>query len=119
MGMPKDATVRLIGINTTVDSLAELQALYNKLNEDLHGLDSKGDYLPKAQITGTIHIATIPYAEYVRLSAMFPEVTIEPDRIICTVTFYAADNRTIIKQQNITQGGNASFPGMLGVRPSD
>ena len=116
--MKPNTAVRLIGINETYNSYEEVKRFYDILDTK-KGLTADGETTEKAQVTGTIHVATIPYAEYIRLSAMFPEVTIEPDRIICTVTFYAADNRTIIKQQNLTQGGNASFPGMLGVRPSD
>ena len=116
--MKPNTAVRLIGINETYNSYEEVKRFYDILDAK-KGLTADGEITEKAQVTGTIHIATIPYAEYIRLSARFPEVTIEPDRIICTVSFYDADNKTIIKQQNITQGGNASFPGMLGVRPSD
>ena len=116
--MKPNTAVRLIGINETYNSYEEIKRFYDILDTK-KGLTADGEITEKAQVTGIIHVATIPYAEYIRLSARFPEVTIEPDRIICTVSFYAADNKTIINRQNIIQGGNASFPGMLGVRPSD
>ena len=116
--MKPNTAVRLIGINETYNSYEEVKRFYDILDTK-KGLTADGEITEKAQVTGTIHIATIPYAEYIRLSAMFPEVTIDPEIIVCTVRFYEADRTTVYATQNLTQGGAARFPKCLVTKPSD
>ena len=87
--MPEGSSVRLININETVSDISFVEAFYEKLSV-MKGKDSKGDTTDKAQITGVIHIpetAPVAYADWKRLTDMFPEVRIDA-KIICTVIFY-------------------------------
>lgn len=87
--MPAGSTVRLININENMSSVEEVDNFYAKL-ATMQGKDGKGDTVPTAQITGVIHIpqsVNFPYADWARLSAMFPEVAIDA-KVICTVSFW-------------------------------
>jgi hypothetical protein len=84
--MKYNSAVRLIGINETYSKWEDIRDFYNLL-DTMKGLDSEGLIVDKAQVTGTIKVKTVPYANYVELSAKYPEVKIEADQIICTVTF--------------------------------
>lgn len=84
--MKKNAAIRLIGIDESYADWQTLKAFYANLDE-MQGMDATGELLPKAQVTGKIHVPHIPYADFVQLSAAYPEVTILADAIVCTIDF--------------------------------
>ena len=85
--MKAETEVRLIGIDETYSSWREIEEFYNLLDRHYGIKVGDSDEKPKAQVTGTIHVDTIPYQEYVNLSARYPEVKIDAKQIRCTVTF--------------------------------
>ena len=113
MNMPEQSRVRLIGFEddySGVGSTDKIRTLYNKLAK-MKGLDGNGDPVEEAQVTGTIKVETISYADYVALSAMQPEVEIKADIIICAVRFNNY-NGSVYNTQQIIQGNTAYNPGI-------
>ena len=111
--MKEHSSVRLININETINSLETLENFYARL-DTMTGKDSKGDTTEKAVVTGVIHLTDeveISYSDWVRLSNMFDEVTIEARNIICRVTFWDDINETsAVATRNVIYGNAAQAP---------
>lgn len=107
--MKKNAAVRLIGINESYTDWHTLQAFYDNLDE-MQGMDATGEMMPKAQVTGKVHVPHIPYADYIKLSAAYPEVTISADAIVCTVEFI--NEGATFETVQINRGGILITPGV-------
>jgi hypothetical protein len=84
--MKPNTAVRLIGINETYNSYEEIKHFYDILDTK-KGLTADGETVDKAQVTGTINIQSIAYADKVALENRYPEVTIKAAEIYCTVIF--------------------------------
>ena len=102
--MPEGAAVRLIGFSQHVGSTEELKAMYDLL-DTMAGLNAQGEDVPKAQINGSLYIDTITYANWVELSARYPDVKIVSDHIRCTVEFI---NDGVLYNSQIIDKGNAA-----------
>ena len=107
--MKYNSAVRIIGMDERYESWEEIKAFYELLDQ-MSGLDYEGLVLDKAQVTGKIWVPDIPYADYVELSAKYPEVIINTDAIVCTVNFL--NDGEIVETQNINQG-------FCGVQPEN
>ena len=106
--MKYNSAVRLIGIDETYEKWEDLRDFYELL-DTMQGLDSEGLTTAKAQVTGKVFVPHIPYAEYTEFSAKYPEVAINTDAVVCSVTFI--NNGEIFNEQLVNQGFNAYYPG--------
>ena len=75
----------------------------------MSGINQLGDNVETAQVTGVIHIKEIYYADLMRLSARFPEIRIDAERINCVVRFLN-DGVLIGEPQIIIKGNDAIAP---------
>jgi glutathione peroxidase-family protein len=94
------------------ESWEDIKAFYELLDK-MSGLDSEGEVVTKAQVTGKIHVTDIPYAAYMELSVKYPEVTIDTNTITCTVTFLNEYKQGEIRpylQKFIPQGTTCELP---------
>lgn len=107
--MSDGSTVRLIDINESVDSEDDIELFYTKLDK-MKGRDAKGDTTDAAQVTGAISVDSIAYAHYVELTARYPEIKINANKIICTVNFF--NEGVLFKSQSVIQGKDADNPGI-------
>ena len=104
-----NSAVRIIGMNETYQNWEEIEVFYNKL-DTMKGLDSEGEVVDKAQVTGTIHIEHVPYERYQDYIARYPEVIIDSKSVVCNVIFMNED--TVHELQPVGKG-------FLPVRPAD
>jgi hypothetical protein len=105
--MKPNTAVRLIGINETYNSYEEIKRFYDILDTK-KGLTADGEIEEKAQVTGTINIQRITYAQYVECLERYPEIKINATQIICTVNFI--NENSTHDTQNVVQGTEASTP---------
>lgn len=105
--MKSNSAVRIIGMDERYESWEEIKAFYELLDQ-MSGLDYEGLVLDKAQVTGKIYVPDIPYADYIELSAKYPEVVINTDAIVCTVNFI--NEGKVHNTQNINQGFTGLIP---------
>lgn len=105
--MRDNTTVRLIGINENYNTYEEIKHFYDLLDTK-KGLTADGETVEKAQITGTINIDTISYANKCILENRYPEVKINAKQVICTVTFI--NEGSIHKVENVVSGYTATNP---------
>jgi hypothetical protein len=99
--LKSNSAVRIIGMNETYQNWEEIEAFYNKL-DTMKGLDSVGEVVDKAQVTGTIHIEHVPYERYQDYVARYPEVFIDTKSIVCKVTFM--NENSVHTVQQVGQG---------------
>lgn len=105
--MKPNTAVRLIGINETYNSYEEIKRFYDILDTK-QGLTADGETTEKAQVTGTINIDTISYANKCALEARYKEIKINAKQVICTVTFI--NEGSIHKVENVVSGYTAANP---------
>ena len=105
--MKYNSAVRIIGMDEKYESWEDIKAFYELL-DTMSGLDYEGLTVDKAQVTGKIWVPDIPYADYVELSAKYPEVVINTDAIVCTIKFI--NEGEVHNTQNINQGFTGSVP---------
>ena len=87
MNMPEFSRIRLIGINNNFTDSTQIKNFYDKLDK-MHGLDGKGDFVEKAQITGKIYVNEISYSDWYSLTQRYSEVEIIADITRCVISFY-------------------------------
>jgi hypothetical protein len=105
--MSEGSTVRLIGIDESVDDVENIKAFYDQLDL-MKGKDAKGDTTDKAQVTGVLHINNILYSDYVELSARYEEIEIDAKIIVCIVNFYNEGEK--YETQSVYMGDAATKP---------
>lgn len=105
--MKYNSAIRIIGMDERYGSWEEIKAFYELLDK-MSGLDSEGLVLDQAQVTGKIWVPDIPYADYVELSAKYPEVIINTDAVVCTIKFI--NEGEVHNTQNINQSFTGSVP---------
>lgn len=84
--MKDNTEVRLIGINETYNSYDEIKHFYDLLDTK-KGVTFDGETVDKAQVTGTINIEIINYADKVKLEERYPEIKINAKTILCSLVF--------------------------------
>lgn len=105
--MKDNSEVRLIGINNKMNSAEEIKLFYDRLDK-MVGLDSFGETVSRAQVTGKIYIDVIGYEDYMNLKDRYEEVTLVPNKIICTVNFF--NEGVLHNSQLIEIGKDAQTP---------
>lgn len=87
--MKEGTAVCLLGINETYDSYEDIIEFYNDLDKHC-GVDitNSGIQSEKPQVQGIINVDSIPYKQYIELTARYPDVVINAKQIICTIQFY-------------------------------
>lgn len=109
MEMAPGSAVRVIGFENTFNATEDIENLYDLL-DTMKGINAQGEDVDKAQISGKIHIDTITYADWVRLSNRYKDIQILANQIICKVTFMNEDK--VFNVQNVIRGNDASDPGI-------
>jgi hypothetical protein len=112
--MKYNSAVRIIGMDESYESWEEIKAFYELL-DTMSGLDYEGVTVNKAQVTGKIYVPNIPYADYVELSAKYPEVVINTDAIVCTVNFINEGNVHFVYLEYDVYGAVLNYNGLVGI----
>ena len=91
--MPTNSRVRIIGFHIEAESGDEVGAFLTKLNS-MRGLDENGNNVDKAQVSGSIHIASVTPAQATAIKAAketYPSLTITYDEVGAYVTHTLVD----------------------------
>jgi hypothetical protein len=111
-GVKAGSRVRLIGINWSFDSAADVKELYDIL-DTMKGLDENDINMDKAQVSGTIYVPTILSADLEELQNRYPTITILYDAIAYTVTYVNYDG-TKLYETVMAEGTKAIDPVATG-----
>ena len=102
-----NSRVRLVGFRIDVSSTSEIDAFYAKLDK-MRGLDEYGNTLDNAAAVGTIHIGSIDGDDAAAYRARYPYITIDADRLTCTLTYKTYDGASVIDTETVVNKGNGT-----------
>jgi hypothetical protein len=95
-GVKAGSRVRLIGIDWSFDTAAEVKELYDIL-DTMKGLDENDINMDKAQVSGTIYVPEILSTDLEELQNRYPTITILYDAIAYNVIYVNYDGRELYK----------------------
>ena len=93
--IPSGARVRLVGFYWECTDAADIEATLDLL-DTMRGLDENGNNVEKAQVSGTIHTATLTGEQVASYNARYPFIAIVADSVLSYRT-YADWDETVIK----------------------
>ena len=100
--------VRIIGLQMSVNTTEEVEALYDKL-DTMTGLDENGNNLDKAVVSGTITgLGTITGEWLAQMYERYPNITIKAQTITSVLTFMSYDGTTVLGTANYENGSIVS-----------
>jgi hypothetical protein len=105
--MPENSRVRLIDFEWTVDSVEDIYTIYDKL-DTCRGLDEGGGNVDKAVVSGKIHVDMASETDVERFAERYPDVSIEPTRIVCLVQFI--DGEKVVSRELVEVGTKITVP---------
>lgn len=112
--MAASSRVRLIGIDWTFDTAAEILDLMDHL-DTMRGMDEGGNTLDTAQISGTLHIDSLTGDELAAMQGRYPYLTIQYNHLASNLTFCNWDG-TVLEVVAVADGGNGAYSGETPTR---
>lgn len=122
--MQEGGRARLIGIDWTVDTLDELNIIFEKLSK-MRGLDENDNNIDRVVLSGKIHVGeSVPIDVINSFYDSYPEVVIDDGSDEIYIVQYRDWNGKILYTLKIAEHGNAVDPveeGLIDIptRPSD
>ena len=115
--LPTGCRVRLIGFDWTVANEAELTSIKSVL-DTMRGLNENGGNEDKAQLYGTIHIASITGAVLKAFKESYPDITIQYTNLTSKCYYWNYNGTTLLYTASATNGANVTYKGSTPTKPS-
>ncbi len=93
--IPANSRVRIIGFYWEVTGASEIETLLDVL-DTMRGLDENGNNVQKAQVSGTIHTASLTGAQVASYNERYPHITIDAD-MTTSYRYYHDEDGTLLK----------------------
>lgn len=100
--IPANTRVRLIGFTWEVTDAEEIEAILDRL-DIMRGLDESGGNMDKAQVSGTIKVATLAGSQIASYKERYPYITIDAESVSSTVTYKTYDGSSIITTETVVK----------------
>lgn len=98
-----NSRVRLIGFTWECTDAAEIESLLDKF-DTMRGLDEQGNNMDKAQVSGTLHTASLTGAQVASYNERYPYINVTADNVTSVLTFKSYDGETTIKTVTCVNG---------------
>lgn len=108
--IPVTSRVRLIGFHWEAEDAEEIEEIYDLL-DTMRGLDEQGNNMDTAQVSGTIHTASLTGAEIAAFNERYPYITLTADHTTAVLNYYNYDGTQLLNTETITDGGNGTYNG--------
>ena len=105
------ATVRIIGFTHEAANAQEISDFMDQL-DTMKGLDEYGFETAKAQVSGTIHTASLTGAQIAEYNSRYPLITVNADHISATL-YYDDHTGTTQHQETVIDGGDGTWNGTI------
>ena len=115
--IPTSARVRLIGFAWEATDSDEIEDLLDLL-DSMRGLDENGNNTEKAQVSGTIHTASLTGAQIASYNQRYPYLTITADHTTSILSYYTYNGSELLYTETINDGGDGTYNGQP-TRPAD
>jgi len=79
------------------------------LLDTMRGLDENGNNTEKAQVSGTIHIASLTGDQIAEFNERYPYITIDADHTTSHLYYYDFDGTNLLYDETIYDGGDGSY----------
>ena len=99
--------VRLIGFTWECADSAEIEAILDRLDE-MRGLDENGLNTETAQVSGTIHTASLTGAQISAYNARYPYITFDADVITSVITYRTWDDTATLYTETVSKGASGT-----------
>ena len=107
--IPTNARVRIIGLDMTVSTAAEVEAFYDKL-DTMRGLDESGNNLDSAVVSGMIRgLDSVTGAWLAAMEARYPDIEITYNHITSNLYYYNWDGTQLLHTEAIADGGSGTW----------
>ena len=114
--MKANARVRLIGIDWTFDTAADVEEFYDLL-DTMKGLDENNNNMDKVQISGHIHVPNLTGTELESLRSRYAHINITYDSVAFYV-YYKNYDGTLLYTATAAEGTQAINPVTAGLIPT-
>lgn len=104
-GAQDGARLRLVGLDRNMSGTDDIAAFYDILDK-FTGMDETGANMDKAQVYGTIHIASAKGDAIAALNARYPGIVIDAASTEATV-YYRNEDESPIGSEAVLDGGDA------------
>ena len=108
--IPTSARVRLIGFTWEATDSDEIEDLLDLL-DSMRGLDESGNNTEKAQVSGTIHTASLTGAQIASYNQRYPYLTITADHTTSVLSYYTYNGSELLYTETINDGGDGTYNG--------
>ena len=108
--VPTNTRVRLIGFTWECSTAAEIDGLMDIL-DTMRGLDESGNNMETAQVSGTIHIASLTGDQIAEFNERYPYITIDADHTESHLYYYNFDGTELLYDETIYDGGDGAYTG--------
>ena len=105
--IPSNSRVRLIGMDWSFDSVADILSFYDYL-DTMRGLDEQGNNVDKAQVSGVIRIDSLTGDELEELRSRYPDIKIVYQTLTLRVRFMVEGE--VYDTQYVPEGESAVAP---------
>ena len=99
--------VRLIGFTWECADSAEIEVILDRLDE-MRGLDENGLNTETAQVSGTIHTASLTGAQISAYNARYPYITFDADVITSVITYRTWDDTATLYTETVSKGASGT-----------
>ena len=115
--IPVNTRVRLIGFAWNAADSNEIEALLDRF-DSMRGLDESGNNMEQAQVSGTIHTASLTGAQIASYKERYQYLKITADHTTSILTYKTYDGSSTLYTETIYDGGNGTKENTTA-RPAD
>ena len=101
--IPTNSRVRLIGLALEAEDAEEIEDFLDYL-DTMRGLDENGNNVDTAQVSGTIHTASLTGAQIASFNARYPYLVITADHVTSYLTYKTWDGTTTVRTDTCIDG---------------
>ena len=113
--MAANSRVRLLGVNWSFETAADILSLLDTL-DTMRGLDEQGNNTAKAQVSGTVSTTNITGAQLADINSRYPDLTVVYQHITSQLKFYNGD--TLLQTVDVVDGGDGAYTGSTPTKAS-
>lgn len=110
MSLSEGTRVRVVGIALELKT-ANLGVTFCNRLDKFRGIDANGNTVAKAQIIGTMHIASGTSSQIADIRSRYSDITVTCDAVSNSVKYYNYDGSELLYEDAVVSGNNSTYRG--------
>lgn len=103
--IPANTRVRITGFHWECEDAEEIDGIIAILNT-MRGMDEYGNNMDTAQVSGTIHTASLTGDKLAYYNEHYPYLNVTADHTVATLRYYNYDGSELLYSETVNDGGN-------------